>query len=324
MRVILAAFAVLAAAGCASGSESPAVHGTPVRLFVAGAVDLTGPAAVVAEADPEGLFREVRSMVRRADLAIVASANDEAAVVLARAGFDVVADPLQSAIRLMLPSLGSLLSGDPSATGSVLEILADTEGVVAYRVGRVAHDDLRVHFAGWNPPRGDAALIDGEWWTLLRMVTPAPVERPARDVPFEQGDLTAAAVGDVTGDGQPDVAASYRHPLRDSVVTEALPGVVPVDSRGRSAHLGVFTLEGEALWAAGLIPRPVGDLAACDRSVSLAYTGLDDPGVVATGAATWEGLSLWPAAELPGPGLPRCADVDGDGRLDPVILGRSL
>jgi hypothetical protein len=36
----------------------------------------------------------------------------------------------------------------------------------------------------------------------------------------------------------------------------------------------------------------------------------------------WQGFGLRPAAELPGPGTPGCADVDGDGRLDPVILGR--
>jgi hypothetical protein len=96
-----------------------------------------------------------------------------------------------------------------------------------------------------------------------------------------------------------------------------------VDASGRSAHLGVFTPGGEALWAAGYIPRPVGDLAACDGSVALAYTGLDDPAVVATGAAVWQGLSLRPAPELPGRGTPGCADVDGDGLLDPVVLRRS-
>jgi len=66
----------------------------------------------------------------------------------------------------------------------------------------------------------------------------------------------------------------------------------------------------------------VGELAACDGAVALAYTGLDDPAVVAAGAAVWRGLSLEAAAELPGRGLPGCTDVDGDGRLDPVILGR--
>jgi hypothetical protein len=71
-----------------------------------------------------------------------------------------------------------------------------------------------------------------------------------------------------------------------------------------------------------MIPHPVGALAACDRSVALAYTGSDDPGVVATGAAVWNGFALSPAPELPGPGTPGCADVDEDGRLDPVILGR--
>ena len=57
--------------------------------------------------------------------------------------------------------------------------------------------------------------------------------------------------------------------------------------------------------------------------MALAFSGLDDPAVVATGAAVWRGLSLHPAPELPGPGVPGCTDVDRDGTLDPVILGRA-
>jgi len=321
MRVGAIVLLVSVAAGCAAGAPADEARGEPVRLLLAGSVDLAGPAAAVAEADPDGIFREVRLTARRADPAIVVSGD--AADLLVRAGFDVVADPSAVPARLVASSRGSLLSGDPSGTGSILEVLADEAGVIAYRFGRVTHPDLRVHFGGWDPPRGDAALLDGEWWTLVRVPAPAPVVRPARDAPFGQGDLTAAALGDVTGDGVTDMAAAYRHPVRSSAVSEALPGIVPVDSEGRSAHLGVFTLDGEPLWAAGLIPRPVGDLAACDGSVALAYTGLDDPAVMATGAAIWAGLGLRPAPELPGPGVPGCADVDRDGRLEPVVLHRS-
>jgi len=225
--------------------------------------------------------------------------------------------------QLMVSGLGALLSGD-GAGGSLLEVLADEDGPIAYRLGPTTHTDFRVHFAGWSLPDGDAALLSGEWWTLARPVIPVAVRPPPSPFSFDRGDLTAAALGDVTGDGALDIAASYRHPFQPSALSEARPGAVGVDSMGRSAHLGVFTPQGEAQWAAGLIPRAVGDLAACDGSVALAYTGLDDPGVVATGAAVWQGFGLRPAPELPGPGVPGCADVDGDDRLAPVVLGRDV
>ena len=145
----------------------------------------------------------------------------------------------------------------------------------------------------------------GRW---PRPVTPAPVVRPPAGFAFGRGDLTAAALGDVTGDGRPDLAVSYRHPFRPSALSEAYPGAVGIDRAGRSAHLGIFTPDGEALWAAGYLPRPVGDLAACDGSVALAYTGLDDPAVVATGAAVWQRLQSAPCprvARRRDPGLRR-------------------
>lgn len=387
MRVSLAAFLVLAAVGCAAGPES--TEGAPMRLFVAGTVDLTGSAALVAEADPEGVLREVRLMARRADLAIVVSVQGEADRLLAAAGFDAVSCPnpesltpahaglvdgpgavwlmcgagpglrtgdasrglllaVSDATRpgtgaahqvgdspvevivfspgpagLVVSGLGALVSGDPSATGAVIEVIADEEGVIAYRIGRITLGDLRVHFEGWDMPTSDAALLDGSWWTLAETITPAPVLRPPSDIPFEQGELSVAALGDITGDGRLDMAAAYRHPFRRSALSDAFPGAVGVDSQGRSAHLGVFTPEGEALWAAGLVPHPIGDLAACDGSLAFAYTGLDEPEVTGTGAGVWQGLDLRPAPDLPGSGVPGCADVDGDGRLDPVILQRS-
>jgi len=360
-----------------------------MRVFVAGTVDLTGPAAVIARADPEGVLREVRLAARRADLAIAVSIQGEAGPLLAAAGFDVVACPRpesltstpaslsietgairlrcaedlnpatdgwpvmlnltvgdpspagtgapptienasvevivprSSQVDLVVSRMGALLSDDPSAEGSVLEVLADEAGVIAYRTGGVTHRDFRVHFAGWDLPEGDAVLLDGEWWTLIRAIAPTPVLRPPPDTPFEQGELTAAALGDVTGDGVPDMAAAYRHPFRGSALTDAFPEAVVVDSQGRSAHLGVFTPEGEPLWAAGLIPHPVGDVAACYGSVALAFTDIEGWEITSTGAATWEGLSLRSAQELPGGGVPGCADVDADGSLDPVILERS-
>jgi hypothetical protein len=387
-RLALPALALLAA-GCASAPAPEAAPDGTLRLLVAGPVDLGGPAAAVAEADQEGLFREARLLARTADVAvIVAVSGGRAAALLSAAGFDVVACPrprllgpgptatvslrcagipgLASAVpgslavelstgslafrplaaevraavargsfpvavphtllgraRLTVSGLGMLLSGDAAAAGALLEVLADGDGVIAYRLGRVSHTDYRVHFAGWDLPQGNAVLLGGEWWALARPALLAPARPPPEGLVFSSGDLVAAAVGDVTGDGVPDLAASYRHPFRPSALSEARPGVVGIDSLGRSSHLGVFTLEGEALWAAGYMPRPVGRLAACDGAVALAFTRLDDPVVVAAGAGIWRGLSLEAAPELPGGGLPGCADVDGDGRLDPVILGRT-
>jgi hypothetical protein len=70
-------------------------------------------------------------------------------------------------------------------------------------------------------------------------------------------------------------------------------------------------------------PHPVGLLAACDESAAFAYTTLDDPAVVATGAAVWNGFGFTLAADLAGRGTPSCADVDRDGYLDPVIVDRA-
>jgi hypothetical protein len=295
------------------------IAGPEVRLICAAAVE-SAPGA--ADWSP---FTSVRSLTLTAVEGPVERARGWADVLVALSGDSptvrVEAPPLRRP-RLVVSGLGLLLSAEAAPGGAVLEVLADDRGVIAYRLGRVAHPDFRVRFLGWDLPAGDAALLDGEWWALARPVVAAAVRRPPTDLAFTPGDLTAAALGDVTGDGELDLAAAYRHPLRPSALSEARPGIIGVDSRGRSAHLGIFTPGGEAIWAAGYIPRPVGNLAACDGSVALAYTDLDDPAVVATGAAVWQGLGLHAAPDLPGPGIPGCTDVDRDGALDPVVLAR--
>ncbi len=310
--------ALLAAAGfdavaCPEArSPAPAEGPAAVRLRCAGALGFATPAS------PAGPIVTVWEGGRDAP-----SAADVTVASLGGALAVEAIGPPVGRTRLVVAGLGALLSGEATTSGALLEVLLDGNGVIAYRIGRTTHTDFRVHFTGWDLPEGDAVLLGGEWWALARFVTPAAIVRPPADFAFGRGDLIAAALGDVTGDGMPDLAASYRHPFRPSALSEAYPGAVGVDRAGRSAHLGVFTTEGEALWAAGYLPRPVGDLAACDGAVALAYTGLDDPAVVATGAAQWRGLSLHPAPELLGAGIPGCADVDGDGTLDPVILGRA-
>jgi hypothetical protein len=68
----------------------------------------------------------------------------------------------------------------------------------------------------------------------------------------------------------------------------------------------------------------VAALAPCDGALAVAYSTLNDPTVVATGAWRWGGFGFVPLPDLPGAGTPACADVDGDGLLDPLVLERSL
>jgi len=210
----------------------------------------------------------------------------------------------------------------PGAAGTFLEVLASPCGAAAHRLGRHGHADLRAHFTGWDLPDSDAVLLEGAWWSLDAAVRPEGARPVADSAGFTAGDLTVAAVGDADGDGADEIVAAYRHPAVLDPAGDDLLGPRPVDDRGRSAHLGVFTPEWEAVWRAGRIPHPVADLAVCDGAVALRFTGLDGDADPAAGAATWEGFGLRSAPELPGPGTPGCADVDGDGRLDALVVDR--
>jgi hypothetical protein len=64
-------------------------------------------------------------------------------------------------------------------------------------------------------------------------------------------------------------------------------------------------------------------LAPCDGALAVAYSTLDLPAVVAASAWRWGGFGFVPLPELAGSGTPSCADVDGDGASDPLVLGRS-
>lgn len=73
--------------------------------------------------------------------------------------------------------------------------------------------------------------------------------------------------------------------------------------------------------------RPVSAVAACDGAVSLAFASdVNANDQVATGASFWGGFgftSLPSVPDLPGAGDPTCADVNGDGRTEPVITNRN-
>jgi poly-gamma-glutamate synthesis protein (capsule biosynthesis protein) len=226
---------------------------------------------------------------------------------------------------LVATSLGNFLFDQGRAiteTGAVLEVMADAEGVVAYRVGTAGHPDRRVRFDGWELPQGDAVLLDGEWWTPMRPV--GSIERGQTELEaFAMGTVTDADVGDVTGDGRPDLVVSYRRDARPHQVREAFADHPWEDASGQTAHLGVFEpTDHTPLWAGGALFRPVAKVVACDDSVALAFDTLDDPALVATSGWTWNGFGFDIPLELPGPGTPGCADVDTDGRTEPVILDR--
>ena len=225
---------------------------------------------------------------------------------------------------LMTTSLGNFIfdqRGPLTGTGAVLQVLADRSGLIAYRMGVTSLADLRVRWVGWELPDGEAALIVGEWWSLVREVKPLVNTSPLIE-DFKWGTVVAASTGRVTGDDL-ETVVSFRylpgpHPVRDG-----LADVQWVDAGGMTPHLGIYHASDLApIWVAGMVPSPVAEVAACDRSVALAYSELDDPLVVATGGAVWRPFGLDAADRLPGWGTPGCSDIDGDGLTEPVILGR--
>lgn len=222
-------------------------------------------------------------------------------------------------------SLGNLLfdQAEPSTQhGLLLEVLASADGPLAYRMIDTSHADLRVHLEGLGQPEGDAVLIDGAWWALTRPPLLAPPAL-ADASGFPWGTVTAARIGPITQPGMESVVVSYRHPFRETQVNHLYPEHGFIDETGMSAHMGVFQPDSyEPVWAAGTLLRPVADLAVCDGSLALAFNTLDDPAIVATSAWTWHGFGFRTAPELLGSGSPGCADLDGDGQLDPVITAR--
>ena len=224
-------------------------------------------------------------------------------------------------------SLGNFLFDQSAAgtrRGAVLEVLADREGVFAYRVGTTEHHDLRVHFEAWMLPETDAVLLGLDWWNLTRSVDLAP-ERSAGPAvaDFAGGDVVYAVGGDATGDGLDDVVVSHRRPYRENGVTAQFPQRAWADGLGRSAHLGVYRPDSfREVWVAGSLFRPIARVAVCDGALALAFDSLDDPAIVATSGWVWQGFGFTVSAELNGGGTPGCVDVDGDGKLDPVIVDR--
>jgi hypothetical protein len=339
----------------ASAAAAPVhvtVEGTRIALF---AFDATGAGLVADDSagvvpwDPRDVEGAVREAAGSVDLVVVSVHGGieylpepdprmlRIADLLVSWGADVVwghgphvPQPVATAgdgtrTAIVATSLGNFLfdqRGPATGGGLVLQVLADRHGVIAHRTGTTSHHDLRVHFTGWELPAGDAALLDGSWWSLHR--PPTTVSRPIgqHPDPFPWGEVLAAATGPLTA-GETELVVSYRaragpHPVRD-----ALPGVEWTDRDGYTMHLGVFLPDDlTPVWQAGMVPAPIAGIAVCDGSLSLAYRTLDSPQVWSTGAAVWRPAGLTATEFLPGSGTPACGDADRDGRSDPLVLDR--
>jgi poly-gamma-glutamate capsule biosynthesis protein CapA/YwtB (metallophosphatase superfamily) len=224
-------------------------------------------------------------------------------------------------------SLGNLVFDQyipGTRTGELLEVLVGRNGVRAYRLGATAQEESNaVDFRDWRQPHGDAAALDGEWWSLAGKVTPARSMNPGRLRGFP-GHVVAAGIGDPEGNGSSQLAVSFWRPYRRTDVNALIPRARLVNRHGLTSHVGIYEPGDRAeLWVAGTLLEPVVRLAACDGALAVAYSTLNGSSVVGASAWEWRGFGFSPLPELTGRGSPGCADVDGDGRLDPVILGRT-
>jgi poly-gamma-glutamate capsule biosynthesis protein CapA/YwtB (metallophosphatase superfamily) len=227
-------------------------------------------------------------------------------------------------VTLVATSLGNLVFDQHipgTRTGELLEVLLGKDGLRAYRLGTTAQRPSNVvDFGHWKPPRSDAVALGDTWWSLPRGVTAAPVDRPS--LTGFDGVVAAAALGDPVGDGGRQLAVSFWRPYRRTDVNALIPRSRLVDRRGLTAHVGIYTTTGKEIWVAGTLLEPVTRLAACDGSLAVRYSTLNGA-PAGTGAWQWRGFGFSPLPTLAGLGRPGCADVDGDGRLDPVILART-
>lgn len=229
---------------------------------------------------------------------------------------------------VMAPGLGNALfdqSLPGTQEGAALEVLVDREGVLAMRTGTVAIDSGRSSFEGWDEPIGDAVALGGDWWTPVRpwssMTAGAGPDDVDLSIPPEHVEV-ARAYGDVTGTGEIDVVVAYRRPLRSEPAHDLFPEVTWSDEYGRSAHIAVFTNSGRMRWGSAVMFEPIGRVAVCDGAIAVGFTTMNDPAIVAAGAWLWDGFGFRTAAVLPGSASATCADIDHDGRSDPVLVGR--
>ncbi len=230
---------------------------------------------------------------------------------------------------VMAPGLGNAVFDQRRVgtdEGTLLEVMADAEGVIAMRLGTIRIDAGRAAFTGWHDPAGDAVAVRGEWWTPVRVaVETAPAGCDTFDLNLVVTGLQAdshvvdAACGSVTAAGAVEMAIAYRHPLGRELLQDIYPGSPWADAEGMSAHLAVMTPDAHMVWAAGTLPDPIGTVAVCSGSLAVGYTTLDDPATFAAGAWTWSGFGFATASPLSRPTFIGCADIDHDGATEPLV-----
>jgi poly-gamma-glutamate synthesis protein (capsule biosynthesis protein) len=322
----------LTGVGPRAGAASPGVAWWSRRLVresVVGATERTDLVFVGLHGGTEYRRRTDRSVTR-------------AARCLVRWGADVVwghGPHVVQPVRLVsaagnravvAPSLGNLVFDQHlpgTRRGALLSVLADADGIVAYRVGRTDEPSGPVAFRGWKLPEGNAVAVDGSWWTPARPVR-AP-DRPAVSLNELQkrfdGTVVDATIGDPDADGRSDLVVAFRRPYQPTLANRLYRQDRLVDAAGRTAHLGVYRARDlRPRWVAGTVLRPIRLVAACDGGIAVAHSTLRSPQIVATSAWVWSGFGFYSLASLPGGGRPTCADLDRDGRLDPLVLGRGV
>lgn len=230
-----------------------------------------------------------------------------------------------------------LSAASSASRARVVEIITDGGTMVAFRTGTrpggVTATQTRDERVVWDEPAGDAVALHGSWWSLARPVQPVvpPQPDPARLTTLRV-DVVDATTGDADGDGTDEVVVVFRRPFRETVVSGLLPGAAGTDGAGRSLHLGLYGAGLTQEWVAGTVFRPVSTVAACDGALALGFADSVSAAHpvtathVAAGASFWGGFgftSLPGIPDLPGPGDPACADVDGDGRTEPLVIHRS-
>ena len=147
---------------------------------------------------------------------------------------------------------------------------------------------------------------------------------PPPSLPGFPGKVVATALGDPQSSGTSQVVVSFWRPYRQTYVNAVIPRSLLVDRRGLTAHVGLYRpADRRELWVAGTLLRPVRNwrhATARSRSRIRPSTGRASSASAHGGgaASTSRPCPTWRVADGP-----RCADVDGDGRLDPVILART-
>lgn len=220
-------------------------------------------------------------------------------------------------VMVTLTPIAAAAGGDGTVEA---EVRRTDDGPIAYRMP--ATD------GGWQLPSGDAVLLDEAWWSPLQPLLPIGPPRyalaPDLLARIHAQRLTAWSVGDVTLDGLDDLVVSFRRPFRRNFINVTRPREAWVDAEGLSAHVGLYRPDDlSEIWVAGTLVSPVTAVAACDGGLAVAYGDLDDPATTETGAWRWVVFGFQSVEPLPGPGTPICVDIDGDGRTEPAVTGRS-